>query len=183
MALTNSMEIPLGTLMPAFTLSDPHDYHYASNELVGRKGTLIIFTCNHCPYAQAVWDRIVDLAKVASSLEINTVAINPNIHPDYPDDSPENMIAEIERRSIHFPYLVDDSQNVARAYKAQCTPDIFLFNANQKLTYHGRVDDNWKDESKVTRHELKEAIENLAAGRAVSTEQHPCMGCSIKWRR
>jgi len=178
-----SVEIPVGTTMPAFELSDPFGKTFSSEDLLGPKGLLVIFTCNHCPYAKAVWPRTINLASLAKNLGINTVGINPNIHPDYPDDAPEVMREKIKEWGISFPYLVDESQEVARAYKAQCTPDIYLFDSNKKLVYHGRVDDNWQEESRVTREELKEAITKLAEGRPLNGEQYPSMGCSIKWRR
>lgn len=177
-----SIDIPLGTAMPKFKLKDPDGTVYQSDVLMGEKGLLVIFTCNHCPYAKAVWPRTIKLAEYAKRLGINTVGINPNIHPDYPEDAPEVMKQRIKEWGISFPYLIDETQHVAAAFKAQCTPDIYLFDRNQKLVYHGRIDDNWQDESKVTREELKEAITNLAEGKPISEKQFPSMGCSIKWR-
>jgi len=110
------------------------------------------------------------------------VAINPNIHPNYPDDRPEAMLDKIAEWGIPFPYLVDEAQSVAKAYDAQCTPDPYLLDAAGTLYYHGRIDDNWKDETAVTRRELREAIQALVGGRPAPTVQHPAMGCSIKWR-
>lgn len=176
-----SLDIPLGTTMPSFDLPDPFGRQYRSETMPGSKGLLIVFTCNHCPYAKAVWPRIIVLAQRAKTKGINTVGINPNIHPEYPEDAPEVMKERIREWNIPFPYLVDESQDVARAYKAQCTPDLYLFDGSKNLVYHGRVDDNWQDESKVTKEELKEAIENLVAGKQPTGEQFPSMGCSIKW--
>jgi len=124
----------------------------------------------------------VALADWAKPGGINTVAINPNIHPEYPDDAPAVMKQKIIEWKINFPYLVDESQQVARALRAQCTPDIYLYNNSSELVYHGRVDDNWKDESQVKNHELKAAMENLMSGEAIGATQHPSMGCSIKWK-
>ena len=177
-----SIEIPIGTLLPAFQLPDTNGTVHSSERLRGPKGLLVIFTCNHCPYAKAVWPRIISLAMHAKNLGIHTVGINPNIHPDYPEDAPGVMKEKIREWGISFPYLIDESQNVAREYKAQCTPDIYLFDKNTKLVYHGRVDDNWQDESKVKKHELREAIDNLAKGKPIESKQVPSMGCSIKWR-
>ncbi len=182
MALLESVVVPLGTKMVEFELKDPHGKLYKSKDLYSSKGLLVAFTCNHCPYAVAVWPRLIRLAKHARTLGINTVAINPNIHPNYPDDAPEKMLVKIKEWGIDFPYLVDESQEIARAFKAQCTPDIYLFNASQELVYHGRIDDNWQDESKVTKHELKEAIANLSSGKLILKNQKPSLGCSIKWR-
>ena len=182
MVLLESVTIPLGTKMSAFELKDPMGKSYHSDEQYGERGLLVVFTCNHCPYAIAVWPRVIRLANYAKNLKINTIAINPNIHPKYPDDAPDKMIEKIKELGITFPYLVDETQETARAFKAQCTPDIYLFDKNRALVYHGRIDDNWQDESKVTREELKEALNNLATAQAVAAAQRPSMGCSIKWR-
>ncbi|OVE80924.1 thioredoxin family protein [bacterium K02(2017)] len=167
--------------MPAFTLNDPAGNSFNNSELMGDKGLLVIFTCNHCPYAIAIWPRTIALANHAKTLGINTVAINPNIHPNYPEDSPEKMQEKITEWGISFPYLVDASQQIAKDYQAQCTPDIYLFNQQEQLVYHGRVDDNWQEESKVTKQELKEAIDNLANDQPISKNQYHSIGCSIKW--
>lgn len=182
MALLKSLDIPLGTALIPFELSDPHGKRYQSGTLMGRQGLLVAFTCNHCPYAIAVWPRLLRLADHAKALGVNTVAINPNIHSDYPEDAPEKMIEKITEWKIAFPYLVDASQEIAQKYQAQCTPDLYLFDNHQKLVYHGRIDDHWQDETKVTRSELQEAIDNLASGKSIGGKQNPSMGCSIKWR-
>lgn len=182
MALLESVKVPLGTKAPDFQLKDPTGKSYKSSELFGERGLLVIFTCNHCPYALAVWPRVVRLANYAKGMRVGTVAINPNINPEFPDDAPPKMIEKIKELKIEFPYLVDENQDVARAFKAQCTPDIYLYNKNKELVYHGRIDDNWKDEDAVTREELKEAMNNMAAGIAIDAKQRPSMGCSIKWR-
>lgn len=181
MVLLESILIKLGTTMPDFNLKDPHGKNYKGNDLFGERGLLVIFTCNHCPYAIAVWPRVIALAKYAKAMKINTVAINPNINPAYPDDAPDKMIEKITELGIEFPYLVDESQSTARSFKAQCTPDIYLFNKDKTLAYHGRIDDNWQDEGKVTRQELKEALNNMATGQPLDPVQRPSMGCSIKW--
>ncbi len=181
MALVESLSIALGTTMPAFEVKDPHGKTFQGDKLYGKKGLLVVFTCNHCPYAIAIWPRLIKLTRDIKLLGINTVAINPNINPDYPDDSPEKMLKKIKELGIDFPYLVDETQTVAKNFKAQCTPDIYLFDQNKRLIYHGRFDDNWQDESKVKREELKEAVKNLADGKPISSEQKPSMGCSIKW--
>ena len=148
---------------------------------MGEKGLLILFTCNHCPYAIAVWKRLINLSKFAKEKGIETVAINPNINPEYPDDSPEKMKKKIDEWNIPFPYLVDEKQETAKLYQAQCTPDIYLLNHNNKLVYHGRVDDNWKNPEAVTKEELKQALIDLSLNRPYQHDQHPSIGCSIKW--
>ncbi len=177
-----SLDIPLGTVMPEFVLQDPSGKTVDSKNFSGVKGILVAFLCNHCPYAQAVWPRFIRLGAEAQQKGIAVVVINPNINPDYPDDAPPMMAQKIEEWKIPFPYLIDKTQNVARAFKAQCTPDIYLFDEHKKLVYHGRIDDNWKEESKVTRYELKEAIDNLLNGKPIDEKQYPSIGCSIKWK-
>ena len=177
-----SKEIPLGTILPSFTLPDPHGKIFDSGTLTGEKGLLVIFTCNHCPYAKAVWPRTIELANEFTPSGINTIAINPNINPDYPEDAPEVMKTLIETWNIPFPYLVDESQDTAREFGAECTPDIYLFDAAKALVYHGRVDDNWQDPEKVTSRELHTALTNLIHGKPIGQNQHPTIGCSIKWR-
>jgi peroxiredoxin len=182
MALVESLEISLGTKMPEFNLKDPYNKIYKSDALFGNKGLLVVFTCNHCPYAKAVWPRLVKLANYSKTLSINTVTINPNIHPDYPEDAPDKMKDKIKELSIDFPYLIDETQNIARAFKAQCTPDPYLFDKNHALVYHGRIDDNWKDESLVKKQDLKDAILNLVNQKPIEQTQYASMGCSIKWK-
>jgi peroxiredoxin len=182
MALIESLNIPLGTKFSDFTIKDPFGKSYTGSGQFGNKGLLMAFTCNHCPYALAVWPRLIRLARYAEGLNIRVLAINPNIHPDYPEDAPDKMLEKIKEWRIDFPYLIDDTQKVAKAYKAQCTPDIYLFNSKKELVYHGRIDDNWKDETQVKREELKEVITQLANGLPINATQKPSMGCSIKWK-
>lgn len=182
MALVESIDIPLGTKIPDFSLPDPGGGLCKSESLFGTKGLLLVVTCNHCPYALAVWPRLIRLAKEAVGLGVNTVAINPNIHPNYPEDAPARMQEKIREWNLFFPYLVDEAQTVAKSLKARCTPDIYLYDAAHRLIYHGRIDDNWKDENKVTRQELKEAIAHLVKNEPIAARQLPSMGCSIKWK-
>lgn len=182
MALVNSKELPLGSPMPDFCLKDAEGTIHAGRGAFGKKGLLIAFTCNHCPYAVAVWPRLIELAKDAAKLGVNTLGVNPNIHPYYPEDAPEKMRLKIKQWGIPFPYLVDDTQDVARKFDAQCTPDLYLYDANGLLAYHGRLDDNWKEAGKVKRRELYDAVKAVAEGRSVAMPQHHSMGCSIKWR-
>ncbi len=182
MSLVESLKIPLGTVMPDLKLKDPSGKVFDADSLYGDQGLLVVFTCNHCPYANAVWPRLIRIANEALAMKFGVVAINPNIHPKYPDDAPPKMIEKIRELNILFPYLVDEDQSVARAFKAQCTPDVYLFDKGRKLAYHGRIDDNWKDESAVTREELKDAINRLASGLPLEIKQFASMGCSIKWR-
>ena len=116
MALLESIKIPLGTLMPAFVLKDASGKEYKSESLFGERGLLLLFTCNHCPYANAVWPRIVRLSDYAKGMRLGVAAINPNINPDFPDDSPDKMLEKVLELGISFPYLVDEDQGVAKVY-------------------------------------------------------------------
>lgn len=184
MSLLESLTLPLGTPMKSFRLPDTKGVIHSSEKIFdsGVRGLLVVFTCNHCPYAVAVWPRLIRLSQCAAEYSIATVAINPNIHPDFPEDAPDKMAQKISEWGISFPYLIDETQETTRAFKAQCTPDIFLFDRKQALVYHGRVDDNWQNEKKVVREDLKDAIIRLAADEPINPEQMPSMGCSIKWR-
>ncbi|MDV6234484.1 thioredoxin family protein [Leptospira ellisii] len=182
MALLESEKIPLGSILPSFRLPDPKGTVYDSDSLFGSTGLLLVVTCNHCPYAQAIWPRLIRFAGEILSLGVKTAALNPNIHPDYPDDSPEAMKSKIQEWGISFPYLIDSDQNVARGLKAVCTPDLYLYDADRKLYYHGRMDDNWKNEKQVSRKELENAVHQLVKGNPAPINQMPSMGCSIKWK-
>ncbi|MFQ5582641.1 MAG: thioredoxin family protein [Mariprofundaceae bacterium] len=182
MALVASIHVGLGSKIPDFELKDPDGKVYKTDDLFGPKGLLLVVTCNHCPYALAVWPRVIRHAKAFRELGVNTVAINPNIHPDFPEDAPSAMKEKIAEWGVDFPYLADEEQAVAEALDAQCTPDIYLYGANRKLYYHGRIDDYWKDEARVTQEELAPAVDALVAGQPAPQPQHPTIGCSIKWR-
>lgn len=182
MTLVYSVDLPLGSPMPGFSLNDPFGKSFNGGELGADKGLLLVFTCNHCPYAKAQWPRLIRLAKEFSRQGINTVAINANIHPGYPDDAPQRMAELVTELGISFPYLVDDVQQVAREFRAQCTPDPYLFDGQGMLFYHGRIDDNWQNEEAVLHQELREAMVALVAGEEPPVVQQPSMGCSIKWR-
>ncbi|MBM9577132.1 thioredoxin family protein [Leptospira sp. 201903070] len=182
MSLLESEKIPLGSLLPSFQLPDPVGKVYSSDSLSGSTGLLLVITCNHCPYAKAIWPRLIRFAGEILSLGVKTVAINPNIRPDYPEDSPEVMRTKIQEWGISFPYLVDETQNVARNLKAMCTPDIYLYDGDRKLFYHGRMDDNWKNEKQISRKELEYAVHQLVKGNPPPINQLPSMGCSIKWK-
>jgi peroxiredoxin len=181
MALVASIHVDPGWQLPDMAVSDLEGRQVKLRDQMGEKGLLIAFTCNHCPYAIAVWPRLIRHARTLRDMGINTIAVNANIHPDYPEDSMPAMKEKIAEWGIDFPYLADTTQNVARTFEAQCTPDLYLFSADGKLYYHGRIDDYWKDEARVTRQELMLAAELLAAGENAPQPQHPTIGCSIKW--
>ncbi len=182
MTLVQSVDLRLGSTMPAFSLTDPSGKKFSGSMLLAGKGLLVVFTCNHCPYAKAQWPRLIRLAEEFVGSGINAVAINANMHPDYPEDAPQRMTELVVELDVSFPYLVDDSQQVARAFRAQCTPDPYLFDGQGRLFYHGRIDDNWQDDQAVQRQDLRGAMVALVAGENPPIVQPPSMGCSIKWR-
>lgn len=181
MALIKSADVALGTTLEHFTLEDPFGKQFSSQELFGKGGFLIAVMCNHCPYSNAIWKRLEAVSEFAKKLDITTVAINPNIHPNYPEDSPSHMIDKIKEMEIEFPYLIDEKQEVVKSLGAVCTPDIFLFDGAQKLYYHGRIDDNWRDSQSVKEEELRDAVMSLFSKQDAPKNQHPAQGCSIKW--
>lgn len=181
MALVASIHVAPGWDMPDMNLKDLDGNPVSLKKQAGENGLLVAFTCNHCPYAIAVWPRLVKHAKAFRALGVNTIAVNANIHPDFPEDSVPAMKEKVSEWSIDFPYLADETQEVARTFEAQCTPDLYLFDKQGKLYYHGRIDDYWKDEAKVTKQELAPAVEAMVAGQPAPQPQHPTIGCSIKW--
>lgn len=181
MALLESTMVPLGAPCPDFALPGVDGRTWRLGNF-REPALLVVIMCNHCPYVQAVDDRINDLAKDFVD-RCGVVGINPNDAAAYPEDSFEAMKARAGMKGYRFPYLRDETQEVARAFGAVCTPDCFLYDAQRHLAYRGRLDDNWKDAKAVTRQELRQAIEALLAGMPVASPQHPSLGCSIKWAR
>jgi peroxiredoxin len=175
-------ELRIGTEAPYFNLKGVDGMFYSIDDYKNRKVLSVMFICNHCPYVVAVQGRINQIAKDYSSKSFALVGINPNDDKSYPEDSFENMVKRAKEQGYVFPYLHDRTQEVARAYDAVCTPDIYLYDENRILKYRGRIDDNWKDESAVTRRELRMAIDRLLEGKEIDFDTVPSMGCSIKWK-
>ena len=173
----------LGTDAPRFELPDAAGMIHRLEDLRGEKGTVVAFICNHCPYVIAVAGRIARAAQDLRVEGVATVAIMPNDWNAYPQDAPARMGEFAARHGFDFPYLVDGSQAVARAFGAVCTPDFFGFDANLKLAYRGRLDESARQPGPVdARRELVEAMTAVATGRPAPAEQNPSQGCSIKWR-
>ena len=149
--------------------------------VTGKNGTLVIFTCNHCPFAKAWEKRIADLGNVYAKKGVGVIAINSNDPESYAEDSYENMQKHAKAAPFDFPYAVDATSDVARAFGASRTPEVFLFDKEGKLVYHGAVDDN-KDAPKVTQTYLKEALDDVVAGKPVTTAETKAVGCGIKLR-
>jgi peroxiredoxin len=177
-----SKVMPVGTKAPAFSLPGVDGQVHSLESFQAAKLLVVIFTCNHCPYALALEPRFIELQRDYAARGVQLVGINPNDDKAYPDDSFANMQARAKAQGWNFPYLRDADQSVARAYDAACTPDIFVFDAERKLRYNGRCDDNWKDPDKVTRRDLRRALDSLLAGHALDFDVHPALGCSIKWK-
>jgi len=182
MAVQSAM-LPLGTAMPPFSLPDTVSGRVvSSSELAGKPG-VVIFICNHCPYVQHLRAGLAELGRFCQEREVGMVAISSNDVATYPADSPELMKSEAASAGYAFPYLFDESQQVARAFRAACTPDLYIFDAAGKLAYRGQFDDSRpKNGLPVTGRDARAALEALLAGRSPATEQKPSIGCSIKWK-
>ena len=172
-----------GWKAPSFKLPGVDGKTYNLDELRGPKGTLVMFICNHCPYVRSVIDRVVRDVNELRPFGINAVAISSNDAVHYPDDSFDNMKRFAAAHRFSFPYLYDESQEVARAYDAACTPDFFGFNGDLELQYRGRLDESRKEAAPVTvRRDLFEAMKQVALTGKGPHEQIPSIGCSIKWK-
>ena len=182
MAMTTP-EAELGRPALPFSLPSTTGETVTLESARGPKGLLVVFMCNHCPYVKAVIDRLIRDARDLEALGINTVAISSNDVVSHPDDSFDKMKAWAEAKQFPFPYLFDESQEVARAYGAVCTPDFFGYDADLKLQYRGRLDESKKDTApEGAKRELYEAMQEIAETGKTSIPQIPSMGCSIKWK-
>jgi len=179
-----ALALSTGDAIPAKTdpLKDTDGRQIKIADVSGAKGTLVVFTCNHCPYAQAWEDRIVALGNEYSEKGIGVVAINSNDPKVAPEDGLEEMQKRVKDKSFKFPYAVDETSAVAKAFGASKTPEVFLFDAQGKLAYHGAVDDNSEDPNAVKEHYLKDALDAVATGRPVANAETKALGCGIKFR-
>ncbi|WP_298904624.1 thioredoxin family protein [uncultured Psychroserpens sp.] len=184
MALTPSNMLPLGTKAPNFELINTVDNSLVSLENArGVEGTIIMFICNHCPFVKHVNDELSKLAKDYSSKGINTIAISSNDVVNYPDDAPHLMKENAITNDFIFPYLYDETQEVARAYDAACTPDFYVFDKHLNLVYRGQLDDSRPGNGKpVTGKNIRETLDNLLKNNPISEVQKPSIGCNIKWK-
>ena len=182
MALTYSNGLPLGSPLPAFSLPATDGSTVSSASFDGAEILVVVFTCNHCPYAIACEDRLIALQHDFASRGVQFVLISSNDAERYPEDSFENMRLRAEEKRYPFPSLYDETQEIARACDAACTPDVFVFDRERSLRYNGRIDDNWQEPDRVTREDLRTVLEDLLAGRGISIDPVPSMGCSIKWK-
>jgi len=176
----NSTVLDIGDSIPQFSLPAT-DGMRVSSETIKDPILVVVFTCNHCPYAEAYEDRFIELANEFDEEGVQFVLINSNDSTDYPEDSFEQMKVRYLEKDFPFPYCHDESQATARAYGALCTPHCFVFNRERQLKYKGRVDDNWEDPDNVTEHNLHDAIAALLKGEEPPTKEANAIGCSIKW--
>lgn len=184
MARTESNMLALGTTAPRFELYDTVSEKIKGlTEIKGENGTVIMFICNHCPFVIHVNPKISELAKIYQAKGIGFVAISSNDVVNYPQDTPDLMKTTAKKENYTFPYLYDESQEVAKAYMAACTPDFYLFDADLKLVYRGQLDDSrpGKDQP-LTGKDLQNAMDNLLLGNEIAPIQKPSIGCNIKWK-
>jgi peroxiredoxin len=176
-------KLKIGSKAPDFNLLGVDKKYYSLDSFNDKEVLVIIFSCNHCPYVQAYEQRIISIQKDFADQGVQIIAINPNDDVNYPEDSFEEMIKRSNERKYNFPYLRDESQEVAKAYGATHTPEIFLFDKERKLRYHGKIDDNWKEPEKVKYQYLRDAINEVIQGKEVSIPETFSIGCTIKWKQ
>ena len=183
MVRTASTMLPLGTQAPDFSLINIDGKTVSLSDFRGKKALVVIFMCNHCPYVKHVASELTRVSNDYMPKGVGFVGISSNDIVAHPDDSPEMMKAEAAKQGYAFPYLYDADQSVAVAYKAACTPDIFVFDSSHRLVYRGQLDDSRpKTDKPLTGKDLRSALDSLLAGESVASEQRPSIGCNIKWK-
>jgi peroxiredoxin len=183
MVETASTMLTLGTTAPPFALPDLDGKTVTLDDFADAKALLVVFMCNHCPYVKHVAAGLAQLAKEYQARGVAVVGINSNDVESYPDDAPAKMAEEAKVRGYTFPYLYDATQEVAKAYRAACTPDFYLFDQDRKLVYRGQMDGSRPgSDVPVTGEDLRAALDAVLAGRTVPAEQKPSLGCNIKWK-
>lgn len=184
MSRTESTMLPLGTPAPEFKLSDTvSGKTLGFDDVAGSHATLVMFICNHCPFVKHVLDELVRLGNDYDLSRVGMVAISSNDVTGYPQDRPERMAELARSKHFPFPYLFDQSQNVARAFDAACTPDFYIFDADRRLVYRGQLDDSRPGNDKpVTGQDVRAALDALLVGDPVPERQKPSIGCNIKWK-
>lgn len=177
---TNNLKI--GSSAPDFNLPGVDGKKYSLASFADKKALIVIFSCNHCPYVQAYEGRIRQIQSDYATKGVLVVAINSNEDTAYPEDSFENMKNRAAEQKFNFKYLRDEDQSVAHTYDATHTPEIFLFDKDRKLAFHGKIDDNWQEPNKVQNHYLKNALDELLEGKVISVPETFTIGCTIKWK-
>jgi peroxiredoxin len=183
MARTPSTMLPLGTQAPDFSLVNVDGRTVSLADFAGAPALLVMFICNHCPFVKHLAHALASFGDEYMNKNAAIVGINSNDVSSYPADSPEQMVREAEDQGYHFPYLFDETQEVAKTYRAACTPDFFLFDRDQKLVYRGQFDSSRPDNGvPITGSDLRAAIDAVLAGKKPSEKQMPSIGCNIKWK-
>ena len=183
MAKTESTMLPLGTSAPAFSLPDVNGRIVTLADFEGKPGLLVMFLCNHCPYVKHLREELARLAREYQARGLGVVAIMSNDVANYPDDRPEKMREEATAWGYTFPYLYDETQAVAKAYRAACTPDFYVFDAARRLAYRGQLDGSRPGNAvPVTGEDLRRALDAVLTAAPVPAEQRPSLGCNIKWK-
>jgi len=183
MAATESTMLELGTMAPDFDLPDPTGRRVRLEDFAGSDALVVAFICNHCPFVKHIREEMAAFAKDYSERSVAMVAINSNDVSNYPADAPARMQEEIEKFGYRFPYLYDESQQTAKAFRAACTPEFYLFDGDRKLVYRGRFDAATPgNREPVSGGDLRRAVDTLLAGGAIGPDQKPGIGCNIKWK-
>ncbi len=169
------------SLIP-FNLPGVDGKNYSPNDFADKEVLAVIFSCNHCPYVRAWEDRMIQIQRDYADKGVQLIAISSNDPEQYPDDSFPKMKERAQEKGFNFPYLFDETQEVARAYGAERTPEVFVFDRDRRLRYHGAIDDNYEDPNAVQRHYLREALDAILAGKDPEITETPPVGCTIKWK-
>ncbi|MFQ6133640.1 MAG: thioredoxin family protein [Armatimonadota bacterium] len=176
------MAISIGSRAPDFRLKGIDGSEYSLASFAGKQACAVIFSCNHCPYVKAWEDRMVQIQADYADKGVALIAINSNDATKYPEDSFDNMIQRAQEKNFNFPYVADESQEVARAYGAERTPEVFLLDAEGTVRYHGAIDDNYENPDAVQSQYLRDALDAVLAGQQPATAETPSVGCTIKWK-
>jgi peroxiredoxin len=183
MVKTASTMLPLGSAMPEFSLPNIDGKSVSSAQFADAPATLVIFMCNHCPYVKHVAAGLSELAREYQRRGVAVVGINSNDVQSFPDDAPAKMVEEVKLRGYTFPYLLDEKQSVAKAFRAACTPDFYVFDRQKRLVYRGQMDDRRPgSEIPVSGEDLRAALDAVLSGKPVAEDQTPSIGCNIKWK-
>lgn len=175
-------KLAIGQRAPDFTLPTIDGHDRALQSFKDKRVIVVVFTCNHCPYAQAYEDRLVAIQRDYADKGVQLVAVNSNDAAGYPEDSFDNMFKRAQKKQFNFPYFRDEPQRVANSYGAEYTPEVFVLNAKFEVCYIGRIDDNWQHPEKARSHDLREAIDAVLTGQPVKNPVTHAIGCTIKWK-
>jgi len=176
------MPLAVGDEAPDFSLPGVDGRNYSLADFADKPALVVIWSCNHCPYVVAYEDRMVHIQRDYADKGVQLVAINSNDERRYPEDDLDHMVKRARSKGFNFPYLRDESQEAAQAYGPSVTPEVFLFDSDRRLVYHGRIDDNPDNPSAVKKHDLRQALDQLLAGKPIAATMTTPVGCSVKWK-